>query len=106
MPDTTKPVISNFSPEPGTPINPNDVISFDITDDSGDFTRILIVAQFSRVKEVVHDGDEFSFVYQTNQSVVEEIEGGYHYEITRLGGWPAEVVFIPFAIDAAGNENE
>lgn len=103
--DITRPVISNLNPTPGTPISTSQVISFDVTDNLGLFTRIIIIAVFGTAQEVVHDGANFAFIYQNASSTVTPITNGFHYTVLRSGGWPASVTFEPFAIDVSGNEN-
>lgn len=103
--DLTNPVISNFSPAPGTPISSTQVISFDVTDNIGLFTRIIIIARFGTTQEVVHDGSSFSFLYSNASCTVAPITNGFHYTVLRTGGWPSTMIFEPFAIDTDGNEN-
>ncbi len=103
--DATAPAVGNFSPAPGTPIARTGPISFEVTDDSGDFRRIFIVAFFpiSGATEVVHDGDSFRGVYAASSSRT-MIAGGFRYSLLRSGGWPAAPTIQTFAIDRAGNE--
>lgn len=104
--DTTSPVISALSPPAGTDIEPDQVVSFDVTDDVGAFTRIFVVAKDldSGIAEMVHDGDAFNgfFIEQSTRTL---ITGGIHYEILRRGGWTGTRLEISaFAIDVSGNE--
>lgn len=105
IPDSTAPVVSNYSPTPGTTINPTDAITFDVTDNSGNFTRIMVVVWFREtgVQEVIHDGDGFTGYYTSASSRV-IISGGYRYAVARFGGWEYSPTIRVFPIDAAGNE--
>lgn len=103
--DTVPPVIDNFDPPQGTAIDPAQGISFDVTDNSGNFRRIVVHAVFDDgVEEVVHDGDSFRGFYQVGNSRV-FIAGGYRYNLLRAGGWPGNPTIRAFAIDASGNED-
>ncbi len=104
--DTTPPVISALDPPAGTDIEPDQVVSFEVTDDVGAFVRIFVVATDldSGVAEVVHDGDAFNgfFVEQSTRTL---ISGGIRYEILRRNGWTGTRLEISaFAIDVSGNE--
>lgn len=103
--DATAPAVGNFSPAPGTPIARTGPVSFDVTDDSGDFRRIFVVAFFpaTGVTEVVHDGDAFRGFYAAS-SARTMIAAGFRYTVLRSGGWPAAPTIQTFAIDRAGNE--
>src|SRR3990167_5487782 len=50
------PVVSNVTPTPSMAITVVQAISFDVTDDEGTFTRVIIVADFISlgISEVVH----------------------------------------------------
>lgn len=103
--DATAPAVGNFNPAPGTPIARTGPVSFDVTDDSGDFRRIFVVAFFpaTGVTEVVHDGDGFRGFYAASSSRM-MISAGFRYTVLRSGGWPAAPTIQTFAIDRAGNE--
>lgn len=103
--DTTAPVVGNFTPSPGTPIARTAEVSFDVTDESGDFRRIFIIAFFAAtgIAEVVHDGDAFRGFYAASSSRT-MIAAGFRYTVLRTGGWPAAPTIQTFAIDRAGNE--
>jgi hypothetical protein len=104
-PDTTLPTVSNFSPVAGTTIEADDPLQFDVTDDSGEFARILVVAKYEDLsEELIHDGESFVGVYTTN-STRSLITNGFQYIVYRYGGWPSGVTIRVFAIDAAGNES-
>lgn len=100
------PVISALSPPAGTDIEPDQVVSFEVTDDVGSFARIFVVAKDldSGIAEVVHDGDAFNgfFVEQSTRVL---IAGGIRYELLRRDGWTGTRLEISaFAIDEDGNE--
>lgn len=103
--DTTAPSVANFTPAAGTPIARTAAVSFDVTDESGDFRRIFVVAFFpaTGVAEVVHDGDAFRGYYAASSSRT-MIASGFRYSVLRTGGWPAAPTIQTFAIDRAGNE--
>jgi hypothetical protein len=103
--DTSVPVVGNFNPAPGTPVARTGPISFEVTDDSGDFRRIFVVAYFpaTGVTEVVHDGDGFRGHYAAGSSRT-MIAGGFRYTLLRTSGWPGAPTIQTFAIDRAGNE--
>lgn len=105
LPDSTAPVVSNYSPAPGATINPGDSITFDVTDNSGSFARIMVVAWYrdTGVQEVIHDGDGFTGYFTSTSSRV-IISGGYRYTVARFGGWEHSPTIRVFPIDAAGNE--
>jgi hypothetical protein len=104
-PDSIVPVVNNFSPSPGETLQPSDTVQFDVTDNSGSFTRILVVAWFKSTgdQEVVHDGDSFIGHYTASSSRV-IISGGYRYYVSRSGGWELAPTIRVFPIDAQGNE--
>lgn len=105
-PAPTPPVVANISPAPGTTLQPGDLISFDVTDDSGAFRRILVAAAFGALptRELVHDGDTFAPLYAAGSSRT-AVEGGFRFVLRRAGGWPAAPTLTPFAIDTRGAEN-
>ena len=103
--DETPPAVGNFSPAAGTPITKTTSIAFDVTDESGAFRRIFVVAFFpdTGVSEVIHDGDGFRGFYSAT-SARQGIAGGFRYTVLRAGGWPAAPTIQTFATDLAGNE--
>ena len=103
--DESAPVVANFNPAPGTPITRTAPIAFDVTDDSGDFRRIFVVAFFpaTGATEVVHDGDSFRGHYAAGSGRT-MIASGFRYTLLRTGGWPGAPTIQTFAIDRAGNE--
>jgi hypothetical protein len=104
-PDTTKPVVSNFSPAAGSTITKATKVSFDVTDNAGVFRRIIVIFSFAGVSvvEIVHDGQTFRGPY-TNGSTRTPISTGYHYTLGRIGGWPGSPTIEVYAIDVSGNE--
>jgi hypothetical protein len=103
--DDTPPVVNNFDPAPGFILNQNDPVSFDVTDDSGTFTRIIIAVWFKEtgIQEIIHDGDVFTGYYSAT-SVRNIISNGFRYSVSRTGGWPHAPTIRAFPVDAAGNE--
>ena len=105
--DTTPPVVGNFVPELGSNLPAAQPIRFDVTDDSGDFRRIIVHARFADgLEEVIHNGDSFRGLYGGGNSGRSLITGGFQYNVFRAGGWPqgGPVAINVFAIDVAGNE--
>lgn len=106
--DVSPPTAENFIPPVGDPVTRTGPIQFDVLDDSGVFTRIMIIAQFSGIPqpEIVHDGEDFTANYSNSTNDRYVIADGYRYVTLRNGGWPStQVAITPVAIDAAGNEN-
>lgn len=104
-PDTTAPSVGNFTPVSGSAISRTTSITFDVTDDSGQFRRIFVVASFAATGacEVIHDGDGFRGFYAASSSR-KLIAHGFRYTVARTGGWPAAPAIQAFAMDASGNE--
>lgn len=101
--DTTPPVVSNFAPATG-PIQKSTPISFDVTDDSGNFARIMVLVEFGDgTYEVIHDGVKFATSYASKSSR-KVITDGYRYTVERLGGWTSSSMTIrAIGIDLSGN---
>lgn len=104
-PDVTAPAVGNFVPAPGTAIGRATPVTFNVTDESGQFRRVFVVASFAAtgVCEVIHDGDTFRGFYVGNSSRV-LIALGFRYTVARTSGWPSAPTIQTFAIDAGGNE--
>lgn len=102
----SNPEITIVSPPTGSALGRNDLITFDITDDLP-FRRIMVVADFSGTlsKEMVHDGDAFSYKYSGLANTRTEISGGYRYTVLRDNGWLNSPFLTPYAIDISGSEN-
>ena len=105
-PVPTPPTVTNFVPAVGSSIARDQVLQFDVTDNSGLFRRILVAADFPPIGlyEVVHDGGAFGPAYSARSSR-EAIAGGFRYRILRIQGWPVSPTIAPFAIDQEGAEN-
>jgi hypothetical protein len=104
-PDSTPPAITNMTPTPGSALLYSQPIAFDVTDEAG-LRRIVVLASFEGKEdfEVVHDGDRFAPRYSASPNARSTIEGGYHYNVLRRGGWPGPPTLTCHAIDAGGNE--
>ena len=102
--DDQKPVVSNFSPPPGSTIAAQDPIFFDVTDNSGLFRRVLIAIKQGGATELVHDGDAFQEPYVALSTRTNK-QGGFRYRVRRSGGWVEDPIGKIFAIDREGNEN-
>lgn len=102
--DTEAPVVGNFVPPVGTPVTAQQPLQFDVTDNEGQFRRIIVHAVYADgVEEVVHNGESFRGLYATVSARV-LITDGYRYTVKRSGGWPSTPRITIFAIDVAGNE--
>lgn len=107
-PDTTAPVISNFTPSPGTTLDPADEVEFDVTDNSGAFARNMIAVAFADgTQELAYDGQTFTALYLAGSTVAPTVVGqdaGYHYVLRRIGGWPGATITVRgFSVDSSGN---
>jgi hypothetical protein len=103
-PNTTLPIITNFSPAVGESIGASDPVSFDVTDDEGLFERIALAVSFADgTVELAHDGDAFrgNYVGLPNNRV--SITDGFRYTLRRVGNWPSAPTVEYFVIDDAGN---
>lgn len=97
------PVISNMTPTPGTSINSNQVIEFDVTDDTGFTVLVLTLSVPSLgINEVIHSGLAFGVRYSGVENIRTPISFGYHYELVRDGGWPDDITIIPYVVDLEG----
>ena len=103
--DTTPPVIANMTPTPGTLLQPTDPISFDVTDNTGLFRRVMVAVFFpsTGITELVHDGDGFLGFFATSSSRA-LIAGGFRFTLLRVGGWLSSPTVRVFPIDRSGNE--
>lgn len=100
------PVVGNYVPAVGTPIQTTDAVQFDVTDDESFFRRIVVTVTFASTTGddgVVHDGVAFKGPYAA-QSSRSAIVGGWRYVVRHADGWPGTPTFETFAIDHDGNE--
>lgn len=106
-PTPTPPVVGSFSPAPGTSITASTPLEFSVTDNSGLFTRIILIADFRAlgIREIIHDGYAFGPNYRGPYNVISSITNGFRYSALRTGGWPESPTIQPFAIDREGTEN-
>lgn len=100
--DVVAPVISNFAPSVGTPLNRSDFVSFDVTDDTG-LLRGEVFVRLGDDVFVVHDGEKFRGRF-TNFSSRAAITGGFRYTVKPNGGWTQAPIFEVHAVDTSGNE--
>lgn len=102
------PIVTSVSPTPGI-IGANTPISFDVTDESNSFKRIILVAHFpaAKIKEIILDGNGFGPMYSNGSNSQTVITNGFHYTVLRDGGWlPNDgPVITPFILDTTGEEN-
>lgn len=105
-PTPVAPVVSNFSPVVASAISATTPLQFDVTDDSGLFRDLIVLANFASLEiyEVVHADGAFApnYAVLSNRS---PITGGFHYNVLREGGWPSSPTFVVKAIDLEGSEN-
>jgi len=104
VPDLEDPQITNFFPSVNTAIGRTDFVQFDVTDDTGEFTIVIVLARFTDgTCECVWDGDAFTAFYLAGSSKV-AIDCGWRYTVRRAGGWLTTPVSIQvIAIDRACN---
>lgn len=101
--DPFPPFIGSWSPFPGAELHRLDVISFEVTDNSGVVATELVTASFpAGVGELIWNG-AFATTY-VRGSRREPIENGYRFHLRRTGGWPSSSVRLNVtATDVAGN---
>lgn len=102
VPDTAPPTVT-FDPASGAELEATDPVTVTIVDDDVVAQHMLTVYFPSTGSwEVVHDGSVFAPSYSI-ASTRAAVAGGYAYEVSRVGGWPASPTFRVYAIDAEGN---
>jgi len=105
-PDTTDPVLAIVSPAQGTTVAKSTPFVLDVTDNSGAFRRVILIAVYaSGIHEVVHDGDSFVGHYALTSSR-QFVVNGWRYTVLRRDGWPNGPKFRAYAIDQSGNEGK
>jgi len=100
--DTVPPTIGNFAPTPGTPLQRNTAVSFDVLDLSG-LLRVEVSVTLGGDRFVVHDGDTFVGQY-VNLSTRSPIVDGFRFNVRHNGGWIEPPTFRVHAVDTSGNE--
>ena len=103
--DILPPVIDNFVPDENVAIARTDPVQFDVTDNSGVFSAIIVHVRFLEdgLCECAYNGLNFEARYAAGSSRVAVANGG-RFTVRRTGGWvstPIQLVIT--AIDAAGN---
>ncbi len=102
--DADPPIVNNFSPSNSSPLAKGQAISFDVTDNSGAFRRIIVIAAYPTGEvEVVYDGSNFRGFYAVKSSR-SLITRGFHFSVLRSNGWPSAPTITVYAIDQKGNE--
>lgn len=97
--DTLAPTVALVSPAPGTLIARNTPFVVDVQDENaGVFAALFVKVATSRLYEVAHDGEGFSYLYQAG-STRDVISGGYRFTLRRDGGWPGAPTFTVRAFD-------
>jgi hypothetical protein len=102
--DTTPPETSNPQPPPGTVITTSTPLSIDVTDESGEFRRVLIAVVLTGLCELAWDGDAWLGNYAGGGCTRTPISGGFRFTVLRDGGWPSSPTLRVFAFDQGGNE--
>lgn len=102
-PDTTAPVVANFSPAPGSTIARVTAVEFDVTDETGlALLDIKVLYSDTGEKEVAFDEDGFSARF-SGKSTKTAITGGWHFKLVRAGGWPSPPTIKVRPIDTSLN---
>ena len=103
--DFTAPQVFDFDPPEETELASDQAVSFSVTDDSGDFHRIIVAVLYDETGlwEVAYDGDGFAPFYVT-RSLRTDIASGFRFTLVRFDGWPAAPSIRVFAIDPSCNE--
>ncbi len=104
--DTVAPAVTNITPPASTDLLPDDVVGFDVTDETS-LKKVIIIAKFfgNAIWETVFDGVKFAPIY-ADSSVVTVIANGFHFDTQRLSGWPSRPEILIIAFDDGGNEAE
>lgn len=101
--DAVAPIVDNYDPAVGSTITATQALSFDVTDDTGTFSSIVITAYFPDGSwEVIHTGTQFAPRYAASSSRA-AIANGFRYTCRRVGGWSGNPTIVSFPVDAAGN---
>lgn len=101
-PDVTPPAIVLVSPLGNAPIDPDDPIVIDITDNTPPVIGLSVLAFIGDCVELVATGGGYATRYST--STTSPILDGQRYTVRRTGGWPPGPLRIDVrAFDAAGN---
>jgi len=102
--DLILPIISNLTPAVSSAIPRTQTVSFDVTDDSGTFSVIVVEAVYDTGKvETIHDGVGLNAPFSGSRTT---ILNGFHYSFERTGaGWPTAGLTIRIrAFDSNANE--
>ena len=103
--DTVAPVVANAVPALNSVIARSTPVDFDVTDNLGSFTRVIVLVEYpSGVYEVAHDGDAFAVAFAA-LSTRTVIANGYHFTLQRTGYWLESPTIRVIAIDSNGNES-
>ena len=100
--------VTNFTPAPGTPLSPQQVVQFDVTDTTSPFREVFIVASFDggTQRELVYDADGFNPAHYAGVSNTKTtITNGFRFTLLRDGGWFGALSIKVYAIDEGGGEN-
>lgn len=104
--DTTKPVVTFVSPAPGTTLEIDTQIVFDVTDNLDELQRVIVtlVNGSTGDVEVLWDGASFTPRYAAG-SATANITNGLRFTAKRTGGWPANstITVRTYAVDQDGN---
>jgi hypothetical protein len=106
-PPVAAPLVSNIIPAAGAALTPKTVVKLDVTNETGVFRLIELVAYFPKLnlREVIWDGVSFGPAYDNAQKAKSAITNGFHFEFARNNGWPMSPTILPRAINLTGEEN-
>lgn len=100
--DETSPTISGYSPAAGSTITRDQAIQFDVTDETGLASALVMATLGDGQPEVVHDGTQFRGRY-ASLSTRSSISGGYRFVVRRTGGWTSSPTIQVVPVDTGGN---
>lgn len=101
--DSNRATITNFDPPVNNDIYSNSYIYCDITDDSGEFDSIILLARFSGSKtECVYTSEEGFETGYAEYSATSSLSTGSRFAIRRDDGWHKKPYLVPFIYDEEG----
>lgn len=101
------PVVINVTPAPGTLLQPDAFIDFDVIDVDSPMRRIIVLVRYLHIatREAIYEIPGITPQFAVD-STVTPIANGLHFHLRRTGGWPdTEISIMVDAIDVGGNEN-
>lgn len=101
------PVVQNFQPSAGTPIQRGTPLTFDVIF-SNTLVAIIVTVVYAETgaTEVVYDKNGFSSNFATSGDFIgserQNISGGWHFIIRRRAGWPLSPSIVVQGADSDG----